>query len=257
MRMLKGLEDAVSMSIVEPLYGPHGWRFGDSPGTTPDTVNGASELAEIYLRADPQYTGRVSVPVLWDKERRTIVNNELAEIIRMLNGAFGRFTNVRTDYYPPPLRDEIDRINTLIYENVNNGVYRAGFATAQEAYEDAFHAVFSALDQIEARLARQRYLVGADITEADWRLFTTLLRFDAVYYSHFKCNLRRIVDYPESLELPARPLPAARHRRDREHGSDQAALLRQPAPRQSERHRAGRTGARLSAPHDRGSFGAP
>jgi len=196
MRMLKGLEDVVSMSVLEPLYGPHGWRFGTSPGTSPDSVNGASELAEIYLRADPRYTGRVSVPALWDKERRTIVNNESAEIIRMLNGAFGRFTNVRTDYYPPALREEIDRVNALVYENVNNGVYRAGFATAQEAYEEAFHAVFGALDELERRLSRQRYLVGRDITEADWRLFTTLVRFDAVYYSHFKCNLRRIIDYP-------------------------------------------------------------
>ncbi len=196
MRMLKGLEDVVSMSVVEPLYGPHGWRFGSGPGTVPDTVNGASELAEIYLLADPKYTGRVSVPALWDKERRTIVNNESAEIIRMLNGAFGRFTNVRTDYYPAPLRAEIDRVNDLVYENVNNGVYRAGFATAQEAYEEAFHALFGALDELERRLSRQRYLVGEAITEADWRLFPTLIRFDAVYYGHFKCNLRRIADYP-------------------------------------------------------------
>jgi putative glutathione S-transferase len=196
MRILKGLEDVVSMSVLEPLYGPHGWRFGTSPGTSPDSVNGASELAEIYLRADPRYTGRVSVPALWDKERRTIVNNESAEIIRMLNGAFGRFTNVRTDYYPPALREEIDRVNALVYENVNNGVYRAGFATAQEAYEEAFRALFRVLDELERRLARQRYLAGRDITEADWRLFTTLVRFDAVYYSHFKCNLRRIIDYP-------------------------------------------------------------
>ena len=196
MRMLKGLEDVVTMSVVEPLYGPHGWRFGTSPGTTPDDVNGASELAEIYLRADPKYTGRVSVPALWDKERHTIVNNESPEIIRMLNGAFGRFTNVRTDYYPEALRGEIDRVNTLVYENINNGVYRAGFATAQEPYEEAFRAVFAALDEIEARLARQRYLAGKEITEADWRLFPTIVRFDSVYYSHFKCNLRRIVDYP-------------------------------------------------------------
>src|SRR5262249_9879768 len=195
MRMLKGLEDVVSMSVLEPLYGPHGCRFRTSPGTSPDSVTGASELAEIYLRADPRYTGRVSVPALWDKERRTIVNNESAEIIRMLNGAFGRFTNVRTDYYPPALREEIDRVNALVYENVNNGVYRAGFATAQEAYDEAFRALFRVLDELERRLARQRYLVGGDITEADWRLFTTLVRFDAVYYSHFKCNLRRIIDY--------------------------------------------------------------
>jgi glutathionyl-hydroquinone reductase len=196
MRKLKGLDEIVSISMVEPLYGPHGWWFGTSPGTIPDSVNGASELAEIYLRADPKYTGRVSVPVLWDKERHTIVNNESAEIIRMFNGAFGRFTNVRTDYYPPPLRAEIDRLNTLVYENINNGVYRTGFATTQDAYEEAFRSVFAALDEIEARLARQRYLAGGEITEADWRLFPTLVRFDAVYYSHFKCNLRRIIDYP-------------------------------------------------------------
>jgi putative glutathione S-transferase len=196
MRKLKGLEEIVSISVVEPLYGPHGWRFGTGAGTIPDGVNGASELAEIYLRADPKYTGRVSVPALWDKDRRTIVNNESAEIIRMLNGAFGRFTNVRTDYYPQALRGEIDLVNTLVYENINNGVYRTGFATTQEAYEDAFASVFAALDELEARLARQRYLAGKEITEADWRLFPTLIRFDAVYYSHFKCNLRRIVDYP-------------------------------------------------------------
>jgi len=196
LRTLKGLEQVVSMSVVEPLYGPRGWQFGDDPGSTPDTVNGARELAEIYLLADPRYTGRVSVPVLWDKERRTIVNNESAEIIRMLNSAFGRFTNVTTDYYPQALRAEIDRINDLVYGSVNNGVYRAGFATTQAAYDEAFAALFSTLDQIEERLSRQRYLAGAVITEADWRLFTTLIRFDAVYYSHFKCNLRRIIDYP-------------------------------------------------------------
>jgi len=196
MRQLKGLEPIISISVVEPLYGPHGWRFGTGPGTIPDSVNGASELAEVYLRADPGYTGRVSVPVLWDKERHTIVNNESAEIIRMLNGAFGRFTDVRTDYYPPALRDEIDRINARVYETINNGVYRAGFATTQEAYEEAFRAIFATLDEIEASLSRRRYVTGAAITEADLRLFPTLVRFDAVYYSHFKCNLRRIVDYP-------------------------------------------------------------
>jgi putative glutathione S-transferase len=195
-RSLKGLEDVVSMSVVEPIYGLHGWKFGDKPSATPDTVNGKSELAEIYLLADPRFTGRVTVPVLWDKERRTIVNNESAEIIRMLNSAFNRFTNVTTDYYPEALREEIDRLNALVYENVNNGVYRAGFAITQEAYDEAFGAVFSVLDQLEERLSRQRYLAGASITEADWRLFTTLVRFDAVYYSHFKCNLRRIIDYP-------------------------------------------------------------
>jgi len=166
------------------------------PGATPDSVNGKSTLAEIYLLADPRYSGRVSVPVLWDKTQRTIVNNESAEIIRMLNSAFEAFTDVHTDYYPVPLRAEIDRINETVYANVNNGVYRAGFAGTQAAYEEAARAVFATLDELEAKLSRQRYLVGRQITEADWRLFTTLVRFDAVYYSHFKCNVRRIIDYP-------------------------------------------------------------
>src|SRR5262245_8529419 len=192
-RMLKGLEDVVSMSVVEPLYGPHGWKFGPHPGATPDTANGKGELADIDLLADPRFTGRITVPTLWDRERRTIVNNESAEIIRMFNSAFNRFTNVTTDYYPEALREDIDRINALTYEYVNNGVYRAGFAVTQHAYDEAFDGLFSALDQLEARLARQRYLAGPAITEADWRLFTTLVRFDAVYHSHFKCNLRRII----------------------------------------------------------------
>ena len=195
-RKLKRLEDAISMSVTEPLYGPRSWVFGNGPGTTPDTVNGAKELAEIYLLANPKYTGRVSVPVLWDKERRTIVNNESSEIIRMFNSAFDRLTGDRTDYYPDALRAEIDRINDLVYDNVNNGVYRAGFATTQVAYKEACRAVFSSLDELEQKLSRQRYLVGATLTEADWRLFSTLVRFDAVYNGHFKCNIRRIADYP-------------------------------------------------------------
>ncbi len=195
-RALKKLDDVISVSITEPLYGKTGWEFGTTPGTTPDTANGKSTMAEVYLLADPRYTGRVSVPVLWDKTRRTIVNNELAEIIRMLNAAFDAFTDEKTDYYPRPLRAEIDRINDLVYPNVNNGVYRAGFATGQAAYEEAARGVFTALDQLEQVLSGQRYLVRDQITEADWRLFTTLIRFDSVYYSHFKCNLRRITDYP-------------------------------------------------------------
>ena len=195
-RALKKLDDVISVSITEPLYGKTGWEFGTTPGTTPDTANGKTTMAEVYLLADPRYTGRVSVPVLWDKTRRTIVNNELAEIIRMLNAAFDAFTDVKTDYYPRPLRAEIDRINDLVYPNVNNGVYRAGFATGQTAYEEAARGVFAALDQLEQVLSGQRYLVRDHITEADWRLFTTLIRFDSVYYSHFKCNLRRITDYP-------------------------------------------------------------
>jgi putative glutathione S-transferase len=195
-RALKHLDDVISVSLAEPLYGKTGWEFGNARGGTADTVNGKSALSDIYLIADPHYTGRVSVPVLWDKKQRTVVNNESSEIIRMLNSAFDAFTNVHADYYPAELRGEIDRVNEIVYPNINNGVYRAGFATSQDAYEEAARGIFAALDDLEARLSRQRYLVGKQITEADWRLFTTLVRFDSVYYSHFKCNLRRIADYP-------------------------------------------------------------
>jgi putative glutathione S-transferase len=193
-RKLKRLEDVISLSLVEPVMGEQGWEFG--AGATADALNGKRRLGEIYLLADPRYTGRVSVPVLWDKKRRTIVNNESPEIIRMLNSAFDALTEDRTDYYPPALRAEIDRANERIFKDLNYGVYRAGFATRQEVYEEAVDEVFAALDWLEERLGRQRYVAGPSITEADWRLFTTLLRFDAVYYSHFKCNLRRIADYP-------------------------------------------------------------
>jgi putative glutathione S-transferase len=195
-RRLKQLAGVISMSVVEPIQGERGWKFGDYPGATADGVNGKATLADVYLVADPRFTGRVTVPALWDKERKTIVNNESAEIIRMLNAAFNAFTDAKADYWPAPLRDEIERVNARVYETVNNGVYRAGFATRQEAYEEAYCALFTTLDDLDQRLSRQRYLVGATLTEADWRLFTTLVRFDAVYYSHFKCNLRRIVDYP-------------------------------------------------------------
>jgi putative glutathione S-transferase len=195
-RKLKKLEAAISLSVMAALLSRKGWEFGTEPGATLDTVNGKSTLAEIYLLADPRYNGRASVPVLWDKKQRTIVSNESSEIIRMLNSAFDAFTDVHTDYYPVELRAEIDRINEVVYPNVNNGVYRAGFATTQAAYEEAARALFATLDQLEQRLSRQRYLLGRRITEADWRLFTTLVRFDAVYYSHFKCNVRRITDYP-------------------------------------------------------------
>jgi glutathionyl-hydroquinone reductase len=195
-RKLKKLDSVISMSILEPVMGEQGWEFGSGPGTVPDTVNGKRRLGEIYLLADPRYTGRVSVPVLWDKKRSAIVNNESPEIIRMLNSAFASYTDDRTDYYPLDLHTEIDRTNARVYRDVNIGVYRAGFATTQDAYEEGFRAVFAALDWAEERLSRQRFLVGDRLTEADWRLFTTLVRFDAVYYSHFKCNLCRIIDYP-------------------------------------------------------------
>jgi glutathionyl-hydroquinone reductase len=194
-RKLKKLEDVVTMSVLDPVMGDQGWEFSNGPGTIADTVNGKERLGEIYLTANPRYTGRVSVPVLWDKKRRTIVNNESPEIIRMLNSAFASFTGDRADYYPAELRAVIDRINARVYNDVNIGVYRAGFATAQDVYEEGCRVVFAALDWIEDLLSRQRFLAGARLTEADWRLFTTLLRFDAVYYGHFKCNLRRIADY--------------------------------------------------------------
>jgi len=194
-RTLKKLERVISVSNTQPLYGKTGWEFGRAVDGTGDSVNGKSTLAEIYLIADPHYTGRVSVPVLWDKKQRTVVNNESSEIIRMPNTAFDAFTDVRADYYPIALRGEIDAVNEVIYPTINNGVYRAGFATTQEAYEEAAHGIFETLDKLDQRLSRQRYLVGGQTTEADWRLFTTLVRFDSVYYSHFKCNLRRIADY--------------------------------------------------------------
>ena len=192
MRALKGLEDAVSISVVDPFMDQDGWRFTEALGAIPDTVNGATRLREIYARADPSYSGRVTVPVLWDKERGTIVNNESAEIIRMFNAGFGRGG---TDFYPAGLRAEIDSVNERVYETVNNGVYKCGFAQTQAAYEEAFDALFATLDELEARLDSNRYLAGSQLTEADWRLFPTLVRFDAVYYTHFKCNLRRIEDY--------------------------------------------------------------
>jgi putative glutathione S-transferase len=195
-RKLKALENVISLSVVSPDMGRDGWTFDTAAGSTGDSINGKAKLSEVYLVAATRYTGRVSVPVLWDKERKTIVNNESSEIIRMLNSAFDAHTNVHTDYYPAPLRAEIDRLNDLIYPNVNNGVYRAGFATAQAAYEEAFRNLFDTLDEIEQILSRQRYLAGLHLTEADWRLFCTLIRFDAVYYSHFKCNWRHIYEYP-------------------------------------------------------------
>lgn len=195
-RALKKLENVISVSIVSPLMGDEGWTFNEAEGSTGDSGNHTRKLGEVYLLAAPKYSGRVTVPVLWDKTRKTIVSNESAEIIRMLNTAFNAFTDDRRDFYPEKLRTEIDAINNEVYPNINNGVYRAGFATKQEAYEEAFRALFAALGRMEGRLSKHRYLAGGALTEADWRLFTTLIRFDAVYYSHFKCNERRILDYP-------------------------------------------------------------
>jgi putative glutathione S-transferase len=195
-RALKKLEAVISVSVVDWLMLENGWVFSDRPGCVPDSVNGARYMHEIYTKAMPDYSGRVTVPVLWDRERATIVNNESAEIIRMLNSAFDRWGDASLDFYPAPLRGEIDAVNAMVYDRVNNGVYKCGFATTQAAYDEAFDALFAALDELERRLSRQRYLVGARLTEADWRLFTTLVRFDAVYHGHFKCNRQRIADYP-------------------------------------------------------------
>ena len=195
-RRLKGLEAAIDVSVMHWLMGERGWTFAETSGATGDRLFGSGYLHEIYGRADPACTGRVTVPVLWDRERRTIVSNESSEIIRMLNGAFDGCGAAPGDYYPADLREEIDRINARIYPTVNNGVYRAGFATTQEAYEEAVRELFASLDWLDGLLAGRRYLAGERITEADWRLFTTLVRFDTVYHGHFKCNLRRLADYP-------------------------------------------------------------
>ncbi len=194
-RTLKGLEDVISVSVVHPLMPDESWVFGEYPGATADHIHGFDKLYQIYQHSDPGFDGIVTVPVLYDKHQKQIVNNESSEIIRMLNSAFDQWGRADVDYYPADLRNDIDVINRLVYENVNNGVYRAGFATTQSAYEQAYRALFDTLDELEKHLSRHRYLVGSQITEADWRLFPTLLRFDAVYYSHFKCNRQLLMEY--------------------------------------------------------------
>ena len=196
MRSLKGLQPVIGVSVTHWLMGEQGWSFEQGSGVIPDPILGASHLHQLYVAAVPRYTGRVTVPVLWDRERRTIVSNESADIVRMFNGAFDGIGATLGDYSPAPLRPEIDAVNARVYATVNNGVYRAGFATTQDAYEEAATALFDTLDWLEQRLSTRRFLLGDALTEADIRLFTTLVRFDAVYYGHFKCNLRRIVDYP-------------------------------------------------------------
>jgi putative glutathione S-transferase len=201
-RAVKGLEHAITVSYAIPGMKEQGWTFENDPrfpDCTPDTVNGFHYLHQAYTATDPHYTGKVTVPTLWDKQERRIVNNESSEIIRMLNSEFAGIARNDTDFYPKPLRAEIDRINDLVYTNVNNGVYRCGFARSQSAYEEAYDALFATLDELEARLGRQRYLVGNTITEADWRLFPTLVRFDVAYFSLFRCNRQRIADYPNLL----------------------------------------------------------
>src|SRR5215471_6391339 len=196
-RKLKGLDNVISVAVVEPTLTDQGWRFGDYPGANRDTLNGATYLHELYTRAAPVYSGRATVPVLWDKLRRTIVNNESADIIRMLNGSFGELGTSDIDLYPSDLRPEIDFLNEPIYHKLNNGVYRAGFATTQQAYEEAFWDVFEMLDALEQRLEGQSFLFADRLTETDIRLFVTLVRFDAAYHGLFKCNLRRLIDYAD------------------------------------------------------------
>ncbi len=196
-RKLKGLEDVISFSIVEPRLTGEGWRFGDYPGAGPDEVNGKTYMHEIYTAADPDFTGRATVPALWDRERATIVNNESADILRMFNSGFGALARGDIDLYPEVLRADIDSLNDAVYPKLNNGVYRAGFATTQRAYEEAFRDVFAMLEELERRLTgRGPYLFGEALTEADIRVFVTLARFDPAYHGLFKCNWRRIADYP-------------------------------------------------------------
>jgi glutathionyl-hydroquinone reductase len=201
-RALKKLENAITVAYAVPGLKEQGWTFENNPAfpdCTPDTINGFQYLHQAYTASDPHYTGKVTVPTLWDKKTKRIVNNESSEIIRMLNSEFKGIAGADTDFYPAPLRAEIDRINELVYANVNNGVYRCGFARSQAAYEAAYDALFATLDELEARLGRQRYLAGPQITEADWRLFPTLVRFDVAYFSLFKCNKQRIADCPNLL----------------------------------------------------------
>ena len=195
-RKLKGLEEHIDVSVVHPEMLDNGWEFKEYPGSTGDKLYGFDYAHQIYTKAKPEITTRVTVPILWDKQTETIVNNESAEIIRIFNSGFNTLTSNDDDYYPEALRQEIDDINEMVYHDINNGVYKAGFATTQKAYEEAVNALFHALDIVEERLSKQRYLVGSNITEADWRLFTTLIRFDAVYHGHFKCNKKQIADYP-------------------------------------------------------------
>jgi putative glutathione S-transferase len=195
-RKLKGLEEIISLSIVDPVMGENGWAFSSDAGCIPDHINGCAYLHEIYTKAKPDFTGRVSVPILWDKQNKTIVSNESSEIIRMFNSAFDGLIDPCPDFYPENLQAQIDAINREVFSNINIGVYKCGFATSQQDYGSAFDHLFLQLDKIEVLLSTQRYLVGGIITEADWRLFSTLIRFDPVYHTHFKCNLRRMKDYP-------------------------------------------------------------
>ena len=248
-RALKGLQDVISVDAVDPFMGAQGWTFADirtgvrSPGATGDRVNGRAALHEIYSLAKPDYTGRVTVPVLWDKQTGKIVNNELAEIIRMLNSEFDEFADRSVNLSPAELLPEIDAINAEVYDRVNNGVYKAGFATDQAVYEGAVTRLFETLERLEAHLSTHRWLVGDRLTEADIRLFTTLLRFDPVYHGHFKCNLRPLHEYPALWGFTREIAQLAGRGRDDRDDAYQAALLREPPQHQPDRHRAEGPGA--------------
>jgi putative glutathione S-transferase len=196
LRKLKGLEETIGMTVVDPVRDERGWAFRNGPGHSEDPVNGFQFLSEAYRATDPDYHGRVTVPALWDKQMKRIVSNSDDDLLRMFNSEFNDFATSDYDFYPASLGSEIDKINKRVYERVNNGVYLAGFATAQRPYERAAKRLFETLDELDARLSSRRYLLGQRMTESDWRLFPTLIRFDAVYHGHFKCNLRRVVDYP-------------------------------------------------------------
>jgi len=195
-RKLKRLEDVIGMTVVDPIRDERGWAFRNGPGCSEDPVNGFQFLSQAYLATDPAYVGRFTVPVLWDKQERMIVNNSDDDLMRIFNSEFDAFNESTLDLYPAAYRSEIDRLNALIYETVNDGVYRAGFAISQQAYERAVFSLFDTLDRLEVRLQKQRYLFGNALLETDLRLFVTLIRFDAVYHGHFKCNIRQIADYP-------------------------------------------------------------
>ena len=195
-RNLKGLEEVIGVTVADPVRDERGWAFRDGPGHSVDRVNGFAFLSEAYAASDPHFDGRVTVPVLWDKETRRIVNNSEDDLCRMFNDAFGALARHKVNFFPEEIATEQEKLSAFIYENVNNGVYKAGFATRQQTYEKACRALFAALDELETRLSKRRYLFGHRMVETDWRLFCTLIRFDAVYYGHFKCNLRRVVDYP-------------------------------------------------------------
>lgn len=195
-RALKGLREMIGLSVVHWYMGADGWTFADGPGVIPDPIQHAALLHQVYTAGDPRFTGRITVPVLWDRKTAQIVNNESSEIIRMMNSAFDGVGAAPGDFYPEELREEIDAINARVYDTVNNGVYKSGFARSQQAYDEAVATLFESLDWLENILSRRRWLTGDRLTEADWRLFTTLVRFDAVYVGHFKCNIRRIADYP-------------------------------------------------------------